>query len=49
MASIPKRRYTAEFRTEAAKLVMEHKVGLTEAARRLELPSKSLPNWVRAA
>jgi len=49
MGRISKRRYTAEFRAEAVKLVLEHKVGLTEAARRLELPVKSLANWVRAA
>lgn len=44
-----KRRYTAEFRAEAVKLVLEQKVGLAEVARRLELPAKSLANWVRAA
>jgi transposase len=49
MQRIPKRRYTAEFRAEAVKLVLEQKVGLTEAARRLDLPAKSLANWVRAA
>jgi transposase len=45
---IPKWRYTAEFRAEAVKLVLEQKVGLAEVARRLELPAKSLANWVRA-
>jgi transposase len=45
MQRIPKRRYTAEFRAEAVKLV----VGLAEAARRLDLPAKSLANRVRAA
>ena len=49
MQRIPKRRYTAEFRAEAVKLVLNEKVGLTEAARRLDLPAKSLANWVRAA
>ena len=44
-----KRRYTAEFRAEAVKLVLDEKVGLTEVARRLDLPAKSLANWVRAA
>ena len=43
MQRIPKRRYTAEFRAEAVKLV----VGLAEAARRLDFPAKSLANWVR--
>ena len=49
MQRIPKRRYTAEFRAEALKLVLDEKVGLMEAARRLDLPAKSLANWVRAA
>ena len=49
MQRIPKRRYTAEFRAEAVKLVVDQKVGLAEAARRLDLPAKSLANWVRAA
>jgi transposase len=44
-----KRQYTAEFRAEAVKLVLEQKVALAEVARRLELPAKSLANWVRAA
>jgi transposase-like protein len=44
-----KRQYTAEFRTEAVKLVLEQGVGLAEVARRLDLPAKSLANWVRAA
>ena len=48
MQRIPKRRYTAEFRAEAVKLVVEQGVGLAEAARRLDLPAKSLANWVRA-
>jgi transposase-like protein len=33
MQRIPKRRYTAEFRAEAVKLVVEQGVGLAEAAR----------------
>lgn len=49
MGRIPRRRYSVEFRAEAVKLVLGHEVGLTEAARRLQLPTKSLANWVRAA
>jgi transposase len=30
-------------------MVLEQNVGLAEVARRLELPAKSLANWVRAA
>lgn len=48
MQRIPKRGYTAEFRAEAVKLVVEQGVGVAEAARRLDLPAKSLANWVRA-
>jgi transposase len=48
MQRIPKRRYTAEFRAEAVKLVLEQEVGVAEVARRLDLPAKSLANWVRA-
>jgi transposase len=44
MQRIPKRRYTAEFRAEAVKLVVEQRVGVAEAARRLDLPSESLAN-----
>lgn len=49
MQRIPIRRYTAEFRTEAVTLVVHQKVGLRGAARRLDLPVKSLANWVREA
>ena len=49
MQRTTKRQYTAEFRAEAVKLVLEQKVGLAEVARRLDLPAKSLANWVRAA
>jgi transposase len=49
MQRIRKRRYTAEFRAEAVKMVLEQKVGLAEVARQLELPAKSLANWMRAA
>ena len=41
------RTYTPEFRHEAVRLAKQ--VGLTEAADRLEMPMKSLANWVRAA
>lgn len=41
------RTYTPEFRHEAVRLAKQ--VGQTEAAERLEMPMKSLANWVRAA
>ena len=48
MKGIPQGRYTKEFREEAVKLVMEEKLSLPEAARRLSLPPSTLGNWVRA-
>ena len=40
-------RYTREFRGEAVKLVMEQKLSLPEAARRLSLPPSTLTNWIK--
>ena len=44
----PRGRYTKEFREEAVKLVMEEKLSLPEAARRVSLPPSTLGNWVKA-
>ena len=49
MKQLPKRRFTAEFRQEAIRLVQEADVGVTEAARRLQISPKTLGNWVYAA
>jgi transposase len=49
MERIPRRQYTAEFKHEAVKLVLEQGVGVRETARRLDLPVGSLRNWVDAA
>src|SRR6266404_236919 len=49
MNRIPKAVYTKEFREEAVKLALTEGVGVSEAARRLSIPMKSLANWVRAA
>ncbi len=43
--SVPKRQYTEEFKTEAARLA--ESVGQHEAARRLGVPVATLGNWVR--
>ena len=48
MKGIPQGRYTKEFREEAVKLVTEEDLSLTEAARRLSLPTSTLANWVKA-
>jgi transposase len=41
-------RYTKEFREEAVKLIIEGKLSLPEAARRLSLPPSTLGNWIKA-
>jgi len=41
--------YTKELKEEAAQLVVNSGLGLTEAARRLSISSKTLANWVAAA
>ena len=48
MKGIPQGRYTREFRQEAVKLVIEEKLSLTEAARRLSLAPSTLSYWVKA-
>ena len=47
MKGIPQGRYTKEFRGEAVKLVIEEKLSLPEAARRLSLPPSTLGNWMK--
>ena len=49
MKSIPDRKYTAEFRAEAVKLVLEQGVGPAEAARPLGMSLKTLAHWVMRA
>ena len=48
MKRIPQGRYTKEFREEAVKLVMEEKLSLPEAARRLSLAPSTLGYRVKA-
>ena len=45
MNRIPRRSYTEQYQQEAVRLAGE--VGPAEAARRLEMPVKTLNNWVR--
>jgi transposase len=47
MGRIPRGKYTKEFREEAIKLVIEGNIGITEAARQLNLPPNTLDNWYR--
>ena len=44
-AMVPHRVYTVEFKTEAVRLAQE--VGVTEAARRLDIPVSSIQNWMK--
>ena len=46
METIVKRVVTAEFRTEAVKLVIEQEQSAAEVARRLNIPYQTLYNWV---
>ena len=46
MTRIPRRIFTAEFKTQAIKLVLEQGLTLAEAARRLDIATKSLKQWI---
>lgn len=45
MKRIPRRIFTAEFKLEAIKLVTEHGLTHAEAARKLDIATKSLREW----
>lgn len=47
MERIPHGKYTKEFREEAVQLVTQEKLTIPEAARRLNLPTNTLNNWLR--
>ena len=44
-----RKRFPLEFKQEAAKLVLEQGYSQAEAARRLEVSSKNIARWVKAA
>jgi len=46
MERVPRQQYTKEFREQAVQLVLEQKLPIPEAARRLSLSGKTLKNWV---
>ena len=46
---VSRRKFTLEFREEAVRLVLQERMAVLEAARRLEISDKTLANWVRAA
>jgi len=43
------RRYSAEFRAEAVKMVLDQGLSQEDAARRLSIPKGTLGNWLVAA
>jgi transposase len=47
MERVPHWKYTKEFRHEAVQLVTQEKLSISEAARRLNLPTNTLDNWLR--
>ena len=49
MKRIPQGRYSKEFREEAVKLVVDQDLSIPEASRRLDIPTSTLSNWVRAS
>jgi transposase len=49
MKSVPRRKYTEEFRAAAVEQVIVGRRGLREVARSLEMSDKTLANWVGQA
>ena len=46
MEKIPRQFFTSEFKEEAVKLVVDGKLSVAEAARRLSLSPQTLKNWL---
>jgi len=49
MERVPRQQYTTEFREQAVQLVLDQKLPIPEAARRLTMSGKTLKNWVGRA
>ncbi len=49
MEQVPRQQYTKEFREQAVQLVLEQKLTIPEAARRLTMSGNTLKNWVGRA
>jgi transposase-like protein len=47
MTRLPQGKYTSEFRIEAIKLITEQHLGITAAARQLDIPPNTLDHWYR--
>ncbi len=46
MAKVLKARYSSEFKVQAINMALTEGLGVTETARRLSIPMKTLANWV---
>ena len=46
METLPRQKYTKEFREQAVRLVREQELPIPEAARRLSMSGQTLSNWV---
>ena len=49
MEHVPRQQYTKEFREQAVQLVLEQKLTIPEATRRLTMSGNTLKNWVGRA
>jgi len=49
MTALPKRKFTAEFRSQAVKLVREGGVVQAQAARQLGISEQTLATWMKQA
>jgi len=49
MEKVPKGTYTKEFKEEAARMVTEQGLSISEVGRRLSIPKSTIANWVRSA
>lgn len=47
MKQLPRRQFTAEYKAETVKLVIEQQIPQVQVARQLEISIKSLNNWVK--
>lgn len=48
-ANKPKSKYTAEFRADAVRLVIDEKLAVAQVARDLGMPQNTLHSWVKKA
>ena len=46
METLPRQKYTKEYREQAVRLVIEQELTIPDAARRLSMSDKTLANWV---